>query len=251
MKTKQILLIAVPVLLVTAAILVYVKVSSNNANICAVDGSNTERRCSETVFSNTTTTPQRFAFKELGISLNILPQWDVERQTVETLQSKQITEYTWVIEKNDGDGKLVLDSIQYASGSVSACTAADMSPAKVTSVSETEDPALKYVIYTANINGKSVHVPLIVRADEKSFYKSESNLDAVSIVSPGNYYVCAQAFTLPGSKLRLGNFPKPFSGEWRQSISALQKDSTGANWLPLSADSPALTDMSIMLKSIR
>jgi hypothetical protein len=251
MRVRRIIFIVAPILFVAAAALIYVKLFSNNASTCTVDATGTEKHCSEMVFSNGTTTPQRFIFKELGISLDVVPGWNVERQTVGSPKSNQITEYIWIIQKKDGDGKLVLDSIQYASNVASACLPADMSPAEVTSVSETENPALKYVTYRANINNKDIHAPLIVRSDEKSFYKSESNPDAVTIVSPGNYYVCTKGFALPGSNLRLGDFPKPFTGEWRQSISALQQSSNSTNWLPLPADSPLLPDISTMLKSIK
>ena len=250
MTMRRILLLAIPLLLVIGAVVAYTKLF-NNIRTCRVNESGVERRCLEMVFSNTTAAPQRFTFKELGISLNILPRWSVERQTVESPEVNQTRGYVWIIQKKDGNGKLVLDSIRYASNTASICSPADMSPAKVTSVSETENPTLKYVTYTTTINNKEVHVPMIVRSDEKSFYRSMSSTDAISIASPGSYYVCTEGFALPGSNLRLGDFPQPFTGEWRQSISALHPGSSPTDWRPLSVDSSALPDISTMLKSIK
>ena len=181
-----------------------------------------------------------YDFKELGISMDLAPGWEVSSNPT---QDGSVNFYSWTVSKAGSDGKITLASSGFRGG-FEECM---LTPATIKEVTPTQNPKLLFMSWSYTTDKTSYQISL-VPSDEEVF--KTANVETAtpiknSTTKPGNYFFCL-GYPTPGFSLGLNQEPAP--GYSRRDYVYAQS-ATSNDFLTPTAQSYA--DITSMLSSIK
>lgn len=198
-----------------------------------------------------------YSFKELGISMDILPGWEIISNHT---QEQSGNRYNWTVQKSDADGKIELSSTGFEGGFYSCDGKDSLTSATVLDVAPTKNSDLTFMSWTFNYNNEHNFDPSnkiyygikIVRSDGTNF-SSINDSTAIILknkdVKPGKYFFCLTE-PLPGFSLSL-NKETLIDASRIDKITALSKDSSDSMFAPLMPTAQSYADIKTMLLTIK
>ncbi len=194
-------------------------------------------------------TPTNLPFSEkLGISMDILPGWEV-KGTTEQLDGA--TFYEWNVEKPGADGKIVLSSGGFRGGFHQCDENSSLSSATIHEVAPTKRNDLMFVAWSYEYGGIQSRAG-IVKADEQAFTTTK-DVKAPYVMNrdlkAGDYFYC-MSMPSAGFSLGLNQEPAGSSSSRKDSIRAVQTIDL-LSYDELSTRAQSYADIKKMLTSIR
>lgn len=194
-----------------------------------------------------------YNFKELGISMELLPGWAVKANTN---VDNGVKSYNWSVEKTGDTGGISLLSTAFSGGFEPLC---NPNLTKVVDIADTKNNNLKFIYWSGTFqtegsaSAKTLDSIVIAKADEKDFSSSYSNDSLVgevknSELKTGDYYYCSSGPT-PGFSLDLNK-------ETSTGTARLDRIYAGINRAPIDSDgdltsTQSYKDIKTMLTSIK
>lgn len=192
-----------------------------------------------------------YAFKELGITMNVLDGWQVKEAHT---KEEGANFYKWTVEKPGADGKIVLGSSGFWGGFHQCSdTGNTLSAATVKEVATTQNTNLMFMSWSYSSAGNTYNVTSIVPTTETVF-RATDNVNAAVIankdVSAGTYYFCLSE-PHAGTSLELNNEAAPSNYARRDTITALASSSSDSSYAPLPTTAQSYADIKAMLVTIK
>ncbi|MBX4201449.1 hypothetical protein KW803_00935 [Candidatus Saccharibacteria bacterium] len=196
--------------------------------------------------STTESTP--YNFTQLGISMDVLSGWEVKTSHT---TSEGSNFYSWTVQKNGADGKIVLTSTGFRGG-FEEC---GLTKATIKEVSPTQNNDLMFMSWSYKASDGTTNNVGIVKSGNSEFSlkggSSEGLTDPIknSDTKVGEYSFC-QGYPLPGFSLDLNK--EVATGSTRKdSITALSNLSTDNKYVRLSPTAQSYADIKAMLISTK
>ncbi len=191
-----------------------------------------------------------YSFKELGVTMDILPGWKVN-----TNHTKQegVNFYEWTVEKAEANTKILLSSDGFRGG-FEGCqgTGDSLTPVTIKDTSPTQNPNFMYMSWSYTYSSDTTDLIRIVPTNETAFRATNDNSSTAipnKDVKSGNYFMC---ISLPqaGFSLHLNN--EVATGFSRvDGISVIPSNSSNTKYVPLPNNIQFLSDIKTMLTSLK
>lgn len=190
-----------------------------------------------------------YDFKELGISMEILNDWEVKSKPT---QSEGANFYSWTVQKSGADGKIELSSRGFRGGFESCEGPGSLTAATVIEVAQTQNANLMLMSWLYSYDNETNHRTSIVPTTEAVFRTTNNGSSAAILnkdVKAGSYFFCTSE-PQAGFSLKLNNEATPGFSR-KDIITALSSSSTDTNYLPLPVNAQSYADIKKMLTTIK
>lgn len=227
---------------------VYNSQKSTNTSLDNANKASTVQKVEKSTPKQSTTKPTPYNFQQLGVSMDILDGWEV-KSTPST--SEGVNFYSWTVQKNGADGKIVLSSSGFRGG-FEQC---GPTQAVIKEVVPTQNNNLMFMSWSYKSSGETINNVGIVRSDNSEFSlkggTDESLTDPIKNrdTKAGNYTFCL-GYPAPGFLLELNKESAPGFSR-KDSITALSNLSSDNKYVRISSTAQSYPDIKAMLTSIK